>query len=106
MTVKHLNDANFKKEILESNTVALVDFWAPWCGPCKMIAPFVEEIAKEYSGKVTVGKVNVDESSQIASQYGIMSIPTIIFFKNGKIMSQHVGAVSKADLKKLVEENI
>ncbi|HNX81454.1 MAG TPA: thioredoxin [Candidatus Omnitrophota bacterium] len=106
MSVLHVNEENFNKEILEPNTVALVDFWAPWCGPCKMIAPFIEEIAKEYAGKVTVAKVNVDESSQIASHYGIMSIPTVIFFKNGKIMSQHVGAVSKADLKNLVEENL
>ena len=84
----------------------VLDFFAEWCGPCKMIGPFIEEIAQEYAGKITVGKVNVDESSQIASQYGIMSIPTIIFFKAGKVMSQHIGAISKAELKKLVEKNL
>ncbi len=106
MSSLHVNEGNFKKEILEATNVALVDFWAPWCGPCKMIGPFIEEIAQEYAGKITVGKVNVDESSQIASQYGIMSIPTIIFFKAGKVMSQHIGAISKAELKKLVEKNL
>ena len=106
MSIIHLKDDNFKKEVLESDLPVVVDFWAPWCGPCKMIAPIVEELAKEYVKKVKVGKVNVDESSKVASLYGIMSIPTIIFFKKGKIMEQVVGAVSKSELKKKIEANL
>lgn len=106
MSLLHLNDGNFKKEVLESTLPVLVDFWAPWCGPCKMIAPIIDEIAKEYSDKLKVGKVNVDESSRVASHYGIMSIPTIMFFKQGKVLEQMVGVFNKSDLKKKIEGNI
>lgn len=106
MAILHLTDANFKDEVLNSDKTVLVDFWATWCGPCKMIAPFVEDLAKEYDGKIKVGKVDVDENSKIATQYGIMSIPTIMFFKKGQIVEQIVGAVSKADIKKKIEANI
>jgi len=106
MSTLHFTDANFKKEVLESNLPVLVDFWATWCGPCKMIAPFIDDFAKEYSGKMKIGKVDVDSNPKVASQYGVMSIPTIVFFKNGKIMAQLVGAVSKLDLKRKIEENI
>ena len=106
MSVLHFTDANFKKEVLESNLPVLVDFWASWCSPCKMIAPFVEELAKEYAGKMKVGKVDVDANSKVATQYGVMSIPMIIFLKKGKVMSQLVGAVSKLDLKRKIEENL
>jgi len=106
MSTLHFTDANFKKEVLESNLPTLVDFWASWCGPCKMIAPLIEELAKEYAGKMKIGKVDVDANSKVATDYGIMSIPTIIFFKNGKVMNQHVGAVSKLDLKRKIEENL
>ncbi|MDD5120753.1 MAG: thioredoxin [Candidatus Omnitrophica bacterium] len=106
MSIQHFTDANFKKEVLDSELPVLVDFWASWCGPCKMIAPFVDDLAKEYSGKMKIGKVDVDANSKAATQYGIMSIPTIIFFKKGKVMSQLVGAVSKLDLKRKIEENL
>ena len=106
MSTLHFTDANFKKEVLESDLPVLVDFWAAWCGPCKMIAPFIDQLAKEYAGKVKIGKVDVDSNSKITTQFGIMSIPTIIFFKNGKVMSQLVGAVSKLDLKRKIDENL
>ncbi|HTZ11725.1 MAG TPA: thioredoxin [Candidatus Margulisiibacteriota bacterium] len=104
MSLLHLTDGNFKKEVLESELPVLVDFWAPWCGPCKMIAPIVEELAKEYDKKIKVGKVNVDEDSQTATAYGIMSIPTLMFFRKGKVMNQVVGALGKPELKKKIEE--
>jgi len=106
MSLLHLTDTNFKKEVLESPLPALVDFWAPWCGPCRMIAPLIDEVAKEYQGKLVVAKVNVDESPKVATQYAVMSIPTIIFFKNGKVMDQAVGALNKPDLKRKIEENL
>ena len=106
MSTLHFTDTNFKKEVLESNLPTLVDFWASWCGPCKMIAPHIDELAKEYVGKMKIGKVDVDVNSKVATEYGVMSIPTIIFFKNGKVMNQHVGAVSKLDLKRKIEENL
>ena len=84
----------------------LVDFWAEWCGPCKMIAPVVEELAKEYAHKLKIGKLDVDNSPRTATTYGIMSIPTLIFFKGGKITDQVVGALNKAELKRKIEENI
>jgi thioredoxin 1 len=104
MSTLHFTDANFKKEVLESALPALVDFWASWCGPCKMVAPVIDELAKEYAGKVKIGKIDVDANPKVATDYGIMSIPTIIFFKNGKVLSQVVGAVSKPDLKRSIEE--
>jgi len=106
MSALHFTDANFKKEVLESDLPVLVDFWAAWCAPCKMIAPHVEELAKEYAGKMKIGKVDVDANSKIATRYGVMSIPTIVFLKNGKVMDQLVGAVSRHDLKRKIEENL
>ncbi len=90
-----LTDENFKTEILESELPCLVDFWAPWCGPCRMVGPVIEEIAKEYSGKLVVGKLNVDEAQKVASQYEVMSIPTLSIFKGGKIIDTVVGAMPK-----------
>ena len=106
MSLLHLTDNNFKKEVLESNLPVLVDFWATWCGPCKMISPLIEELAKEYAGKVKIGKLNVDENPQTATLYGIMSIPTLIFFRDSKVIEQVVGILSKIELKKKIEENL
>ncbi len=106
MGIVHLTDSNFEKEVLESDLPVLVDFWADWCGPCKMVGPIIEELAKEFDQKIKVGKMDVDENSAIASRFGIMSIPTLMFFKKGKVMEQAVGALSKAELKKKIEANI
>ncbi|PIQ87896.1 MAG: thioredoxin [Candidatus Omnitrophica bacterium CG11_big_fil_rev_8_21_14_0_20_43_6] len=105
MSTHHFTDHNFKKEVLESDLPVLVDFWAAWCGPCKMIAPLIDELAKEYAGKMKIGKIDVDANPKIATEYGVMSIPTIIFFKKGKITNQLVGAIGKPDLKRKIEEN-
>jgi len=106
MAALHLTDASFKKEVLESDVPVLVDFWAAWCGPCKMIGPSIEELSTEFAGRMKVGKVDVDECPQTAGKYGVMSIPTLMFFKNGKVMGQLVGALSKSDLKKKIEEHL
>ena len=89
-------DATFASEVLQSATPVLVDFWAVWCGPCKMIAPIVDELAGEYEGKVKIGKLDVDENQQTAIQYGVRSIPTILIFKGGKVVDTIIGAVPKA----------
>jgi thioredoxin 1 len=104
MGASPLNDENFKKEVLDSKQPCLVDFWAEWCGPCRRVAPVVEEIAKEFEGKIKVGKLNVDEGGKTASSYGVMSIPTLMFFKDGQVVEQIVGAVSKAELKEKIGE--
>jgi len=106
MALAHFNDTNFSAEVLSSTQPVVVDFWAPWCGPCRMVGPIVEELSNEYAGKVKVGKLNVDESPQTAGRYGIMSIPTIVFFKGGKIMGQVVGALGKAELKRKIDETL
>ena len=101
-----LTDQNFKETVLDSDMVALVDFWAEWCGPCRMIGPMVEELANEYAGKAVIGKVNVDHNSQTATTYGIRSIPTILFFKGGEIVDKQIGAASKAALVEKLEAHI
>ena len=100
---KEITDANFQ-ELLAEGKPLVVDFWAPWCGPCKMMLPIVEELAAEYEGKITVGKLNVDDNDETCSAYGIMNIPTILFFKNGELVHRSVGAMRKPDLQKLFEE--
>lgn len=106
MAVMHFNNDNFQAEVVNSKLPVLVDFWAQWCGPCKSIAPIIEDIAKEYEGRLKVGKVDVDESSQLASSFGIMSIPTLIVFKEGKVMAQIIGALSKQQLKGKIDQAI
>lgn len=101
-----LTDASFEAEVLSAATPVLVDFWAPWCGPCRMMAPTIEQLAKELDGKVKVAKMNVDENNKFAQQFGIMSIPTFLIFKGGKVVEQMVGVVEKEDMKDKVEKHI
>ena len=98
-----INEGNFKQEVEKQTLPVLVDFWAPWCGPCLMMAPVLEELEKEWQGKIKVGKVNVDENSGLASRYGVMSIPTLILFRNGKALKEWIGVQDKNRLKEEVE---
>lgn len=100
-----LSDANFEEEIINSETSALVDLWAPWCAPCRMIAPAIEELADEYQGKVVIGKLNIDENPVIASRYGVTSIPTLLFFKNGEAVDQMIG-VPAGNARKVIEDKL
>lgn len=97
--ISALTQENFDKEVLQSPTPVLVDFWAEWCGPCKMIAPLLDELADEYDGKVKIGKVNIDEQQALATKYGIRAIPTLLLINKGEVAEQMVGAKSKRDLK-------
>ena len=106
MALLHLTDSNFKKEVLESDLPVLVDYWATWCGPCKMIAPLLEELAQEYESQLKVGKINIEENPRIPTQYGVMSIPTLMLFKKGQVVDQASGALSRAELKKRISENL
>ena len=96
--VKEITDANFETEVLKSGQPFLLDFTAVWCGPCKRLAPIVEEIAQESEGKLRVGKLDIDDNQDTASRFGVMSVPTLMLFKNGEVLDQHVGLASKADL--------
>lgn len=101
-----LTDATFEEEVLKSDQPVLVDFWATWCGPCRMVAPIVEELAGEYEGKLKVGKVDVDSNPQVSMNYGIRSIPSLLIFKNGEVVDTIVGAVPKAHLVKQVDPHV
>ena len=102
--VLEFTDTNFENEVLNSELPVLVDFWATWCGPCKAIGPIVEELAKEYTSKIKVGKVNVDDNNQVAMQFGVRSIPTLIVVKNGKVIDQIIGAVPKESMIDLISK--
>lgn len=100
----HATDGNFEPEILKSDLPAMVDFWAPWCGPCQVIAPVIEEFAKEYAGRLKVAKMNVDENPATPSRYGIRGIPTVMIFKEGQVFDQIVGAVSKSKMEEMIKK--
>ena len=99
-------DQNFQETVLKSDKVAVVDFWAEWCGPCRMIGPMVEELAKTYEGQAVIGKLNVDENPQVSMEYGVRSIPTILFFKNGEIIDKQVGAAPKIVLENKIKSHL
>lgn len=101
-----LTEASFDKTINEASKPVLVDFWAEWCGPCKMVAPILEEIAQEYSDRIVIAKLNVEENPNIAPKFGIRGIPTLLIFKNGEVVSTQVGALSKAQLKSFIEAQL
>jgi len=103
---EQVTDSTFKQEVLDSNVPVLVDFWAPWCGPCRMVAPVVDEIASQYEGQLKVVKLNTDENPQVASQYGIRSIPTLMIFKGGQKVDMVVGAVPKTTLANTLDKYV
>src|SRR5438094_3188856 len=105
-SVSHVTDANFEQEVLKASEAVLVDFWAPWCGPCKAIAPIVEELANDYAGKLKVVKLNVDDNPKVAGSFGIRGIPTLLVIKDGQVKQQIVGAVPKANLVRAVDSAI
>ena len=94
---------NFENEVMKSNIPVLIDFWAPWCGPCRMMGPIIEQLAEEYEGKAKVGKVNVDEEGELSQAFGVMSIPTIVLVKDGKVVKQAVGARPKAEVEAMLQ---
>ena len=104
--IVHTNDSNFDADVVNSDKPALVDFWAEWCGPCKMIAPFIDEAASEYAEKLSVVKLNVDESPNIAAKFGIRSIPKVMLFKDGDVQAQKVGAFSKSLITEFLDTNL
>ncbi|HVH13217.1 MAG TPA: thioredoxin [Longimicrobium sp.] len=104
--IKEITDGNFQSEIVENEGLSMVDFWAAWCGPCRIIAPFVEQIADEYSGRVTVGKLDVDSNQRTAAQFNVRSIPTVLFFKGGQVVDQVIGAVPKQALDRKIQEHL
>ena len=106
MSLVHISDDSFDADVIKADTPVLVDFWAEWCGPCKAIAPVLDELAGEYEGKLTIAKLDVDANPQAARQFNVRSIPTLILFKGGDIANQHVGATSKQQLKDFLDSNL
>ncbi len=104
--IHYVTDASFKSDVLESPIPVLVDFWAEWCGPCKMIAPILDEVAKEYSSRLKVAKLNIDENPKTPGEYGIRGIPTLILYKNGNVEATKVGALSKSQLTAFIDSNL
>ncbi|HEY9461227.1 MAG TPA: thioredoxin TrxA [Paralcaligenes sp.] len=104
--IKHVSDASFEADVLKSGVPVLVDYWAEWCGPCKMIAPILEDVSKEYQGRVIIAKVNVDENPATAAKFGIRGIPTLMLFKDGKAAATKVGALSKSQLSSFLDESL
>ncbi|MBP8190707.1 MAG: hypothetical protein RLZZ369_1471 [Pseudomonadota bacterium] len=104
--IKHITDASFEADVLQSAQPVLVDYWAEWCGPCKMIAPILDEVAKDYSGRLNVAKMNVDQNRDVPAKFGIRGIPTLMIFKGGQLAATKVGALSKAQLTAFVDANL
>ena len=105
-TIQRVTDDTFEPEVLKSDTPVLVDYWAEWCGPCKSIAPILDEVAKEYEGRLKIAKINVDENQQTPAKFGIRGIPTLMLFKNGNVEATRVGALSKSQLTAILDSNI
>ena len=106
MSLTHTTDANFDQDVLQADIPVLLDFWAEWCGPCKMIGPLLVELSEEYAKKVKIVKLNVDENNNTAIQYAVRSIPTLILFKDGQVQAQHIGAAAKGQLKQFIDSNL
>ena len=104
--IKHITDASFEADVLQPGSTVLVDFWAEWCGPCKMIAPILDEVATAYQGKLSIAKMNVDENRAMPAKFGIRGIPTLMLFKNGEVAATKVGALSKAQLTAFIDQQL
>jgi thioredoxin 1 len=106
MSVSHVTDGSFEQDVIQSQVPVLVDYWAEWCGPCKMIAPILEEVSRDYDGRIQVAKLNVDDNNEMASRYGIRGIPTLMLFKGGQVVATKVGALSKSQLTQFLDSHL